>query len=1052
MLLGNPPAVVSGPATSGTSSRLLSAKSPLPPLPWKHKMISQQAKYHGSGSLYYGTIPKFKPRCTVLRSGSIDSNLQFCGSSWIAEEAPFQSILTTQMKKQPSSWDGGGVRKFVHPRAISPVPGWFSKGSVHDLSTGAGGSPSRLSHEAMTQDPRERDVSSAALETIQIKDKLKTRMMSEDLLASQRGLTDCSDPKGVTQKPVVSRSPSQRLLVTSKPMSPIQNSLPFSEPTRMSNGEQEHGENATGCDDSDGNNKELMSEGKGYKASPLPFPCSGGDGKKSLRVDLIPPIPKSARPSDGAPGSAAVPLPSSQHLVFQEGLEMRPRSGSNSEEKTLESLELQTLEPVLPVLQHQTVGGMKSPRHLCEPVPQLTGLPLSQAEKMDHLMSAPLLSDDDLKDSNGRIHVTLSKSAQKKIHQKRMRQLELLRREKEKEREEKKSLQLPTQSVDPGDAAEETSAGFGLPPVNGTDFTSPSMSNARRKRVGSALRKRVNRPSLPSIPVIRERGRFPRKSSAISLPAIALDVLEEEEEPEGGIAEEARPFPHPQQGLLDALTWLSSDDWEQKMKGLFSVRRLAICHSEVLLCRLHDVSLAVTKEVNNLRSKVSRFAISTLGELFRTMTKDMDHEVDEVARVLLQRMGDSNEFIQKAANRSLGIMVGTVTPARAMTAFMAIGVQHRNVLVRRCAAKHLVTAMERIGAEKLLSGARASTDVLVSTLVKLAQDCHPDTRCYGRRMLNILMSHRKFDRYLKQSVPSRDLEDVMATVKQQGIEDHKCERPPVKNTRKSRNRGLKMSQDNLPSDGGLKSGSDIDVLPHQTVRRTSLRTAEEIEQLKELFRLLTATEFQTRMEGVDLLLDHCKSSPQFVSTNIVQIFDIFVLRLQDCNKKVNQQALEVLALMTPILKYALHPVLVSLVAAVTDNLNSKRSGIYAAAVKVLEASIAHLDNALLLQALAQRVRFLSGQALLDVTEHLSVLVESVYPRKPQVIKHYTLPALWFFLENRVLPTRSSKVRAVVTKLADTLYQVMGSRLKEHAAKQLPCVVKNLCDILDLNVE
>ncbi|NWZ55655.1 TGRM2 protein, partial [Haliaeetus albicilla] len=984
-----------------------------------------KAKYHGSGSLYYGTIPKFKPRCTVLRSGSIDSNLQFCGSSWIAEEGE----------------NGNG--------AISPVPGWFSKGSVHDLSTGAGGSPSRLSHEAMTQDPRERDVSSAALETIQIKDKLKTRMMSEDLLASQRGLTDCSDPKGVTQKPVVSRSPSQRLLVTSKPMSPIQNSLPFSEPTRMSNGEQEHGENATGCDDSDGNNKELMSEGKGYKASPLPFPCSGGDGKKSLRVDLIPPIPKSARPSDGAPGSAAVPLPSSQHLVFQEGLEMRPRSGSNSEEKTLESLELQTLEPVLPVLQHQTVGGMKSPRHLCEPVPQLTGLPLSQAEKMDHLMSAPLLSDDDLKDSNGRIHVTLSKSAQKKIHQKRMRQLELLRREKEKEREEKKSLQLPTQSVDPGDAAEES---FGLPPVNGTDFTSPSMSNARRKRVGSALRKRVNRPSLPSIPVIRERGRFPRKSSAISLPAIALDVLEEEEEPEGGIAEEARPFPHPQQGLLDALTWLSSDDWEQKMKGLFSVRRLAICHSEVLLCRLHDVSLAVTKEVNNLRSKVSRFAISTLGELFRTMTKDMDHEVDEVARVLLQRMGDSNEFIQKAANRSLGIMVGTVTPARAMTAFMAIGVQHRNVLVRRCAAKHLVTAMERIGAEKLLSGARASTDVLVSTLVKLAQDCHPDTRCYGRRMLNILMSHRKFDRYLKQSVPSRDLEDVMATVKQQGIEDHKCERPPVKNTRKSRNRGLKMSQDNLPSDGGLKSGSDIDVLPHQTVRRTSLRTAEEIEQLKELFRLLTATEFQTRMEGVDLLLDHCKSSPQFVSTNIVQIFDIFVLRLQDCNKKVNQQALEVLALMTPILKYALHPVLVSLVAAVTDNLNSKRSGIYAAAVKVLEASIAHLDNALLLQALAQRVRFLSGQALLDVTEHLSVLVESVYPRKPQVIKHYTLPALWFFLENRVLPTRSSKVRAVVTKLADTLYQVMGSRLKEHAAKQLPCVVKNLCDILDLNVE
>ncbi|NXS69346.1 TGRM2 protein, partial [Pandion haliaetus] len=981
-----------------------------------------KAKYQAPVAVYCGSVPRFKPRYTALQGGSIDSNLQFCGSSWTTEEGE----------------NGKG--------AISSVAGWFSKAGVHDLSAGPGGSLPHLSHQALTQDPQERHVSSAAPETTQIKDKLKTRRMSEGLLASQRGLTDCSDPKGVTLKPVVSRSASQRLLVTSKPVPPIQNSLPFSEPSRMSNGEQEHGENGTGCDDSDGNNKELMSEGKGHKASLLPFHCSG-DGKKSLRVALIPPIPKSARPSDGAPGSTAVPLPSSQHLVLQEALEMRPRSGSRSEEKTLESLELQTLEPVLPVLQHEPVGGMKSARHLCEPVPQLTSLPLSQAEKMDHLMSSPLLSDDDLKDSNGRIHVTLSKSAQKKIHRERMRQLELLHREREKEREKEKSLQLPTQNVDPGDAAEES---FGLPPVNGTDSISTSTSNAPRECTGTTLRKRVNRPSLPSIPVTSQGGSFPRSSSANSLPAIALDFLEGGEEPECGIAQEARPFPHPQQGLLDALTCLSSDDWEQKAKGLFSVRRLATCHSEVLLCRLHDVSLAVTKEVNNLRSKVSRFAISTLGELFRTMKKHMDHEVDEVARVLLQRMGDSSEFIQKAADRSLGIMVGTVTPARAMTTFMAIGVQHRNVLVRKCAAKHLLTAMERIGAEKLLSGARASTDLLVGTLVKLAQDCHPDTRSYGRKMMNILMSHRKFDRYLKQTVPSRDLEDVMATLKQKGIEDHKCERPPAKGTRKSRKSGSKMSQDNLPSDGG--SGSDIRVLPRQTVRRTSLQTVEETEQLKELYRLLTATEFQTRMEGVELLLDHCKSSPQFISTNMVQIFDIFVLRLQDCNKKVKQQALEALALMTPILKYSLHPVLFSLVAAVTDNLNSKCTGIYAAAVKVLEASVAHLDNTLLLQALAQRVRFLSGQALLDVTEHLSVLVESVYPQKPQAVKRYALPVLWFFLENRVLPTRSCKVRAVVAKLANGLYQVIGSRLKEHAAKQPQCVAKNLWDILDLNVE
>ncbi|PKU28303.1 protein hypothetical protein [Limosa lapponica baueri] len=77
----------------------------------------------------------------------------------------------------------------------------------------------------------------------------------------------------------------------------------------------------------------------------------------------------------------------------------------------------------------------------------------------------------------------------------------------------------------------------------------------------------------------------------------------------------------------------------------------------------------------------------------------------------------------------------------------------------------------------------------------------------------------------------------------------------------------------------------------------------------------------------------------------LSIFDIFIRRLQDCNKKVNQQALEVLASMIPILGGALHPVLISLVAAVTENLNSKHLGIHSAAMKVLEASTAHLGKA-----------------------------------------------------------------------------------------------------------
>lgn len=59
---------------------------------------------------------------------------------------------------------------------------------------------------------------------------------------------------------------------------------------------------------------------------------------------------------------------------------------------------------------------------------------------------------------------------------------------------------------------------------------------------------------------------------------------------------------------------------------------------------------------------------------------------------------------------------------------------------------------------------------------------------------------------------------------------------------------------------------------------------------------------------------------------------------------MNQWALESLAKMIPLLKESLHPMLLSIIVAVADNLNSKNPGIYAAAVTVLDAMIENLGE------------------------------------------------------------------------------------------------------------
>ncbi|KAK2092256.1 TOG array regulator of axonemal microtubules protein 2 [Saguinus oedipus] len=282
---------------------------------------------------------------------------------------------------------------------------------------------------------------------------------------------------------------------------------------------------------------------------------------------------------------------------------------------------------------------------------------------------------------------------------------------------------------------------------------------------------------------------------------------------------------------------------------------------------------------------------------------------------------------------------------------------HRNPLVRKCTAEHLWAVLEQIGAEKLLSGTRDSTDMLVHNLARLAQDSNQDTRFYGRKMVNILMSNTKFDAFLKESLPSHDLQKVMAAIKQQGTEDHD-ELPSAKGHKVSRSL-VKVAWDRkwVYSSGLFPGGQTLCSLPRLSSNgqrllglRSSMRGGREmVEQLRELMRLLEAKDFRSRMEGVGLLLELCEAKPELVAAHLVQVFDAFTPRLQDSNKKVNQWALESLAKMIPLLKEILHPMLLSIIIVVADNLNSKNSGIYAAAVDVLDAMVESLASLSLLE-------------------------------------------------------------------------------------------------------
>uniref|UniRef100_A0A8C9BQ35 TOG array regulator of axonemal microtubules 2 n=1 Tax=Phocoena sinus TaxID=42100 RepID=A0A8C9BQ35_PHOSS len=940
-------------------------------------------------AVYCGSIPWTSAGPRTLLGGSSDSSPKTFG------KASLWPVLSVLLEKPSQLLSGCGDPDSL--KLDTSLKGWQDRNG-HPRKLGA----LSLGPQPLVPLPSlELEANRVAWDTTQIKDKLKTRRLLEDLAASPRASLDPGGaPKGVPLRTAIPRAASQRLLRVPRPMPPIQ-SLPT---TPEASGTKDKGLDPPRSHQGP---QELRPSAQEAQVSQQYLHRSDKKMHESLGGIVIPSIPKDRVPagtSSCPPGSLPSLLPPGQDILM--GMAAAPGCWASS-------------APFL-FSTPQSKNLWSCPFRDRSAAPEKPALPSSSVCSIPTAFSFSHAKEPSLarrRGPEGEWHQGTWKARERgswgQSGPLQIKEMELVRRVKEPERE--RGRELASQSL----GSRRTLMKEGLLTLRGSGTLSvpAGLSSPCRNNTDVILKKRADRASLPSIPVRSRNSAF----AAHSLPAVlTLGLLSGKKRRRRTLRafKELRPFSNTELGLVDALQCLERSGL-MKEKGLVSIQRLAACHSEVLAGRLHDVSLAVTGEVTNLRSKVSHL-------------KNMDREAEEIARCLLQKMGNTSKFIQRAASRSLGAMVQRVNPTRSWWPSPC----HRNPLVWKCTAEHLSVVLEQIGAERLLSGTRESTDMLVHNLVRLAQDSNQDTRFYGRKMVNILMSNTRFDAFPKQSLPSHDLQKVMTAIKQWGIEDGD-ELPSAK---AARCRGV----------CGIRRSFHVGSAPVARAGRAVLLHAGWLgdgEQLRELTRLLEAEEYQSRMEGVERLLEHCKAKSELIT-----VFDAFTPRLQDSNKKVNQWALESLSRMIPLLRESLQPVLLSIIIAVADNLNSKNAGIYTAAATALDGMIESLDNLGLVQAFAGRVRFLSGRTVLDVTERLSVLVASVYPRKPQAVERHVLPVLWYFLNNMIgngiLPGRGGNVRTAVCRLCRSLQGQMGSRLQDLAASQPKQVLKTLQELLD----
>ncbi|KAI1302330.1 hypothetical protein HDE_02580 [Halotydeus destructor] len=281
-------------------------------------------------------------------------------------------------------------------------------------------------------------------------------------------------------------------------------------------------------------------------------------------------------------------------------------------------------------------------------------------------------------------------------------------------------------------------------------------------------------------PHVKRRGLRPRLSRSISPPrghrhhyyhktirmqpaipanANIRSILENVAKTEG-------PFVNPEEALRAAVSAFTQDVWHAGDQP-------PSCLSSANPGPGHPHNLgALAYEVKNLRSSVARSAIFTLGELFVRMKRYVEPEMDIMGQALLHKCGENVMFIREDIDKALSNMITEMPQSKSAITLIANGA--KNICVRRTTAFYLSELVDKMGANKCLTGPRDIGEHLLPAAARFVMDGSPHTRYYGRKMFGQLMGHGFFDRLLRKYLSPttfRNIVGILESIKRRGIGD-----------------------------------------------------------------------------------------------------------------------------------------------------------------------------------------------------------------------------------------------------------------------------------------
>ncbi|KAJ3147146.1 hypothetical protein HDU89_005743 [Geranomyces variabilis] len=207
-------------------------------------------------------------------------------------------------------------------------------------------------------------------------------------------------------------------------------------------------------------------------------------------------------------------------------------------------------------------------------------------------------------------------------------------------------------------------------------------------------------------------------------------------------------------------------DWNVKVDALEVIKTVLEECPGLLTGNLHELNLAIVVTVHNLRSSVSKHAITILHIMYAKLGKAMEADLDLTVGSLMKKVGEGTGFILEEVDKALIVMTDNVSPTRAVAALL-LNAEHKNPVVRMrvaCLCSKVVTEMSQAQATRYVQS-YGDAGKLLTVLVHFLREGMAETRNAAKRIIVCLAALPEFNKALEKVLQMKQANEIREALK-----------------------------------------------------------------------------------------------------------------------------------------------------------------------------------------------------------------------------------------------------------------------------------------------